>query len=72
MLLQDILYKTNVQAVNGSTGIEISSLQLDSRAVKNGSCFIAIKGTTADGHQFIGAAIENGALAIVCEKIPGY
>ncbi|MFZ1528841.1 MAG: UDP-N-acetylmuramoyl-L-alanyl-D-glutamate--2,6-diaminopimelate ligase [Ferruginibacter sp.] len=71
MLLQDILYKTAVQAVNGNTGIEINSLQIDSRALQQGGCFIAIKGTAADGHQFIDAAIQKGAVAIVCENMPG-
>ncbi len=70
MLLQDLLYKTSVNAVNGSTAISINTLQIDSRAIKKGNCFIAIKGTDADGHSYINAAIKNGALAIVCEEMP--
>ena len=70
MLLQDLLYKTSVNAVNGSTAIPINALQIDSRAIQKGNCFIAIKGTGADGHSFINAAIKNGALAIVCEEMP--
>ncbi len=70
MLLQDLLYKTSVQAVNGSTAIAINALHIDSRAVQQGACFIAIKGTGVDGHQFIPAAIANGAVAIVCEDMP--
>ena len=61
MLLQDLLYKTAVNAVNGSTAIPINALQIDSRAIQKGNCFIAIKGTGADGHSFINAAIKNGA-----------
>ena len=45
MLLQDLLYKTSVNAVNGSTAIPINALQIDSRAIQKGNCFIAIKGT---------------------------
>ncbi len=68
--LQQILYGVNIQSVVGTTGIEINNLQIDSRKVKPGSCFIAVRGTIADGHDYINTAISNGAVAIVCEKIP--
>ncbi len=45
-------------------------MQIDSRKVKSDSVFIAVKGTTADGHQFIDKAIGSGAVVIVCEIIP--
>ena len=35
-----------------------------------GDLFVAVKGTHVDGHQFIGKAIELGAVAIVCETMP--
>jgi UDP-N-acetylmuramoyl-L-alanyl-D-glutamate--2,6-diaminopimelate ligase len=69
-MLNDILYKTNIRSVRGNTHIEVSDLQLDSRKVTKGSCFIAVKGTLSDGHQFIENAIANGAIAIVCETMP--
>lgn len=69
-LLKDILYKVHIRSVHGSTGIDINDLQIDSRNVNPGSCFIAIKGVAADGHEFIGKAIEMGAAAIVCEHLP--
>ena len=68
--LQQILYEVNIHSVVGTTGIEINDLQIDSRKVKPGSCFIAVKGTLSDGHDFIETAIANGAVAIVCENIP--
>ena len=40
----------------------------DSRKVKNGQTFIAIKGLTVDGHDYIDKAISNGASHIICEK----
>lgn len=52
------------------TDLEISDIALSSRDVKEGSVFVAIPGTVTDGHIFIDQAIENGAVAIVCEKIP--
>ena len=69
-LLQQILYKVNILSVVGSTVTEVNDLQIDSRKVNAGSCFIAIKGTLSDGHDFIDTAISNGAVSVVCEKLP--
>lgn len=70
MILQDILYKVSIRSVKGNTAVAIHSLQLDSRAVKQGDCFIAIKGTKTSGNEFVESAIEKGAVAIICEVIP--
>ncbi|MGN6342043.1 MAG: UDP-N-acetylmuramoyl-L-alanyl-D-glutamate--2,6-diaminopimelate ligase [Ginsengibacter sp.] len=67
---QEILYKVKLQKIVGDTSVQLLSVETDSRKVKPGSCFIAVKGTVTDGHQYIGTAIENGAIAIVCEDIP--
>jgi UDP-N-acetylmuramoyl-L-alanyl-D-glutamate--2,6-diaminopimelate ligase len=48
----------------------VAGITSDSRAVKAGFVFVAIKGVAADGHLFIPKAIENGALAVVCETLP--
>lgn len=69
-LLQDILYKVQIRSVAGSTSIEVNSVQTDSRKVGPGAAFIAIRGYAADGHKFIPLAIEKGATAIICEKLP--
>ena len=50
--------------------MDITDVQLDSRKVQPGTCFIAVKGAVADGHLFIAKAIEAGAVAIVCEVLP--
>lgn len=71
MLLQDVLYKVALRSVHGSTGVEISNVSLDSRAVQPGTTFIAVKGSVTDGHQFIEKAIEKGATAIIAEQLPG-
>lgn len=60
----------NLQEVKGDTGTHILDITFDSRAVKEGSLFIATKGTATDGHKFIELALQQGAVAIVCEKIP--
>src|SRR5688500_6807231 len=70
-VLQDILYKVQIRSVVGSTAVEVTDLQLDSRKVRDGSVFIAIKGSLTDGHAFIPVAIQNKAAVIVCQQIPG-
>ncbi|MGQ0739063.1 MAG: UDP-N-acetylmuramoyl-L-alanyl-D-glutamate--2,6-diaminopimelate ligase [Bacteroidota bacterium] len=67
MLLQDVLYKVAIRSVAGSTSVEVKDVQIDSRKVKQGAAFVAVRGTAADGHQFIDKAIENGATVIVYE-----
>lgn len=69
--LLDILYKVAIRSVAGSTDTEIMDVQMDSRNVKAGTLFIAVKGVAADGHDYIAKAIGAGAKAIVCEKMPG-
>ena len=69
-MLTEILYKVKIKAVHGSTDVKISSLQTDSRHVVSGSCFIAVKGSITDGHSFIDAAIDKGAIVIVAEHLP--
>lgn len=68
--LSDILYKVQASSLAGSTDIDITDVQIDSRRVKKNSLFVAVKGVAADGHQFIDRAIEQGAVGIVCEKLP--
>ena len=69
-ILKDILYKVALTEVIGTTNISISSVQFDSRKVKENCLFIAVKGLTVDGHDFIEQTIKNGATAIICEQIP--
>lgn len=68
--IKDILYKVAIEEIKGSTDISVNALAFDSRKVATGTLFIATAGTQVDGHQFIDTAIENGAVAIVCERFP--
>lgn len=70
MLLQDILYRVAIRSVLGQTGIEVGSIETDSRKVEAGGVFIAVRGTKSDGHKFIEQAIDRGAIAVVTEKLP--
>jgi len=67
VLLSDILYKVNIRSVSGSTDVEVKDIQIDSRKIKPGDLFVAVRGAAADGHQFIEKAIENGATVVVYE-----
>jgi UDP-N-acetylmuramoyl-L-alanyl-D-glutamate--2,6-diaminopimelate ligase len=69
-LLKDILFKARIQQVHGSTNVAVEHITMDSRQVKPLSLFVAVEGVTVDGHQYITRAIESGANAIVCEKLP--
>ena len=70
MLLKELLKPVGKYEITGSEEIEINGIEIDSRNIKEGNAFIAIKGTQADGHNYIGKAVELGATAIICEKLP--
>ena len=68
--LKDILWKVAIEAVHGSTDVAIEKMEFDSRKVSENDVFIAIRGTISDGHEFIETAINNGAIAIICDSFP--
>lgn len=70
MVLSQLIQPLKPIRIVGNTAQEIGSIQSDSRKADKQSLFIAVKGTTADGHDYIEAAIEKGAVAIVCETLP--
>lgn len=70
MKLQDLLKGLDVLEQKGASDMDINGVNIDSRQVQDGNMFIAVKGTAADGHTYIGKAIELGAKAVVCEDMP--
>ena len=70
MKLSELLKNINPTTIKGSTEVEITGVNIDSRKIANGHLFIAMKGTQVDGHQFIGKAIELGAVAVLLEDMP--
>lgn len=68
--LKDILYKVSLDAVKGATDLKVESITFDSRTVKQGTVFVAVRGTVSNGHDFIDKAIDLGAVAIVCDTLP--
>ena len=69
-LLKDILYGVGLSAISGSTNVMVKAVHFDSRKVEMDDVFVAIRGSLTDGHQYIEKAIDLGAKAIICEKLP--
>ena len=70
MILKNLIQNIKPLQVVGTTDVDITGVNMDSRAVEQGHLFAAIKGTQVDGHTFIAKAIEKGAKAILCEDMP--
>ena len=68
--LSELLVSTAVTQFVTASDPEIGALQYDSRKVESGDCFFAVRGTQSDGHDYISAAIESGAKAVICEQLP--
>lgn len=68
--LSDLLSAIEVEQIIGSDSKEITSLECDSRKIKLGSLFVAVRGYNVDGHKFIPLVTLAGAAAIVCEELP--
>lgn len=66
--LKDILQDVNVLSLDGNSSLGIAGVAVDSRAVRENYCFIAVKGTGVDGHGFIKEAIEKGASVVVVQN----
>src|SRR6266404_6445596 len=67
MNFSDLLYGAEVVSVSGGDTV-LSGLQYDSRRVKAGDCFIAMKGGSTDGNLHIDSAIAAGAIAVVTDS----
>ena len=70
MKLKEILTSIHPVKITGNQDIEITGVDIDSRQVGSGHLFMAMRGTQTDGHAYIPAAIEKGAIAILCEELP--
>ena len=67
--VKDIIEGIDARVI-GSEATEVRALALDSRRVAEGTMFFAVVGTATDGHAYIAGAIEQGAVAIVCQQLP--
>ena len=67
-LFQTVEGQIDVMSCQGNLDVDVLDLTDDSRVVKAGSLFVAVKGTQVDGHHFIDRAIQAGAAAVVIDK----
>ena len=70
MTLSELLKGVEYSAIEGEADVRVDNLTFDSRTVTSGSCFFAIEGTVSDGHNYIASAVERGATAVVCMRLP--
>ena len=72
MQLKQLIQGLSTNSVEGSLDREISGVTYDSRRVAPGMIFVAVPGQNADGHEFISAAVERGAAAVICERTQAF
>ncbi len=70
MKLNELIKNIKPTSITGDAEVDIMGVNIDSRRIKEGHLFVAMKGTQVDGHKYIPKAIELGAKAILCEDMP--
>jgi UDP-N-acetylmuramoyl-L-alanyl-D-glutamate--2,6-diaminopimelate ligase len=66
--LRELLAGADVTEIVGDGAVDVEALAYDSRLVRPGTLFFAYRGTTVDGHAYAQAAVDAGAVAVVCER----
>ncbi|MCX8014982.1 MAG: Mur ligase domain-containing protein, partial [candidate division WOR-3 bacterium] len=67
--LNEIIKATKGQLVKGDKNSIISNISIDTRTMRPGDLFIAIRGKNVDGHSFIREALQKGASTIIVEDV---
>ncbi len=65
MIIENLIFSNEIEVIKGSLDKEVTSIEIDSRKVKQNTMFVCIKGINVDGHNFIDSAIKSGASCIV-------
>jgi UDP-N-acetylmuramoyl-L-alanyl-D-glutamate--2,6-diaminopimelate ligase len=68
--LKEIIQDLEMAVMNGDQDPLVGKITFDSREVRDGDLFVAIRGVQADGHHYMERAIQSGAVAVVCQE-PG-
>jgi len=70
MKLSELLQGVEIIRSSADPDMEISGVSYDSRQTQAGDLFVAVTGYETDGHRFIPAAVQKGAVCVLCEKPP--
>ena len=70
MKLETLIKDIKIKSLTGDLQCDITGVNIDSRLIKPGHLFVALRGTQTDGHTYIGKAIAQGAAAVLCETLP--
>ena len=68
MKLKELLVGLEGLKAKGILDVEIKGIESNSKNIKEGYLFVAIKGFSTDGHQYVENAIQNGAVAVIVEE----
>ena len=68
MKLQELIKNIKIKKILNEKDIDITGISYNSKTVKQGEIFVCLKGEHSDGHEFAKMAVENGAVALYCEK----
>lgn len=68
--VNQLLQNVEVVQTTGEVQASIENIQFDSRKIQANDLFVAVRGTQADGHKYIGQAVALGAKVVVCEQLP--
>ena len=68
--LSELLAEVKTLEVKGNADVAVTGVVIDSRQVKEGYLFVAVRGSRVDGHEFVAKAVELGAVAVLCEELP--
>lgn len=66
--LDEILKITEAKLIRRGGEASIGHFSIDSRTLKRGDCFVALRGRNFDGHDFVREAVERGAIGVICER----
>lgn len=72
MNILDIIDRVKIKAVYGTLPENVNNISQDSRQISTGDVFVAIKGYTVDGHDYIEKVIEQGAALVLASRYEGY
>ena len=68
--VKELIKSIKAVEIYGDATVSVSGIESDSRKIEDGYLFVAVVGTTVDGHRYIDDVVAKGAKAIVCEKLP--